>query len=1342
MTEEELLQVIEKAVIEGATELDLSGNNLTALPPEIGKLTQLKKLILGKYRYNKDGDIVDTIRNKLSYLPAEIGLLNQLEELQVVGNRLTSLPPEIGKLVNLQSLNLSFNKLSSLPPEIGKLVNLQSLNLDSNKLSSLPPEIGKLVNLQSLNLDSNKLSSLPQEIGKLVNLQSLNLSSNRLTSLPQEIGKLVNLQSLNLDRNQLSSLPQEIGKLVNLQSLYLGSNQLSSLPPEIGKLVNLQSLKLWDNQLSSLPPEIGKLVNLQSLNLDRNQLSSLPPEIGQLVNLQSLNLDRNQLSSLPPEIVQLVNLQSLYLSFNQLSSLPPEIGNLVNLQSLYLSSNQLSSLPPEIGQLVNLQSLKLWDNQLSSLPPEIGQLVNLQSLKLWDNQLSSLPPEFGQLVNLQSLNLGSNQLSSLPPEIGQLVNLQTLNLEDNQLSSLPPEFGQLVNLQSLELKGNELITLPPEIRKNGLRAILNFYKQQLEQESEDLYEAKFLIVGEGGAGKTSLANKIQNENYTLQPDEKSTEGIEVIRWHFTQTNGKDFRVNIWDFGGQEIYHQTHQFFLTKRSLYALVADTRKENTDFYWWLKVVELLSENSPVIIIKNEKQDRQCEVNERELRGEFTNLEKVLATNLATNRGLPDIKQAIQNYITRLPHVGTPLPKLWLRVRSALENDSRNYISFYEYKDFCRVNNLTDDKYQLDLSRYLHDLGVCLHFQDDSTLKHYVILKPEWGTTAVYKVLDNKNVKDNLGRFTKDNLQDIWQDSEYADMRDELLQLMMRFKLCYPIPNSPNNYIAPQLLDIDKPEYTWKETNNLIWRYEYKFMPKGIITRFIVETHPWIEQQKLVWRSGVVLNKDQTRAEVIENYNLKEIKIRVTGNRKKELLAVVTHELEKIHNSFERLQYNTLVPCNCKECEGSLTPHSYPLENLYKRLKAGRYQIECEKSYEMVDVRRLIDDVNLPSVEVERKLNPDISPLQNELSQERNKSFQNKAMINYHDFQILVTADRKIRASSEQGDEWGELQLDMKRTKQTLKLIEYLVKHEEKDADLLKGLGGELYQALFPTRIHGRLQATIAGAHADGYEVRLRLVFESPELAALPWEFLYDEATNTFLGNNTQTVLSRYVDIPLQKRDIKDASLPLKVLLVISTPSNLPQLDVAEEEKLIRDALKKYIDSGKIELDVLPEATIRNINQKLREKHYNVFHFIGHSEFENNKGCIALVDTDGKYKLLDDEGFANFFLGNRSLGLAVLNSCQGATVSNNQAFAGIAPNLVRRGIPAVVAMQYPIHDTTAKVFADEFYRTLALGYPVDAAMQTTRNAISMEVGLDKPDFATPVLYMRARDGIILSGL
>ena len=888
-----------------------------------------------------------------------------------------------------------------------------------------------------------------------------------------------------------------------------------------------------------------------------------------------------------------------------------------------------------------------------------------------------------------------------------------------------------VTADILRSLGGEYVKLANEIE------IIRGDVLQLQEEvTEPLYEAKLLIVGEGGAGKTSLAKKIEDENYILKSDEDSTEGIDVIQWKFLLSNGKECSVNIWDFGGQEIYHQTQQFFFTKSSLYVLVVDSRRENTNFYWWLKIIALLSDNSPILIVKNEKQDRQCEVNERQLRAEFLNLKEVLAMNLDTNRGLAEIKQAIQYYIARLPHVGdaSPLPKLWVRVRSAIENSSRNYISVHEYYQLCETNKLTDRKDMLRLSRYLHDIGVFLHYQDDSTLKHYLILKPEWATTAVYKVLENKTVIENLGCFSQEELADIWQDRKYNDMQDELLQLMMRFKICYQIPNRPGNYIAPQLLDINEPKYEWEKSNNLILRYKYEFMPKGIITRFIIETYPWIEQQKFAWKSGVVLNKHQTRAEIIENHNQREIKVRVSGNRKKELLTVVTHELEKIHRSFERLQYQTLVPCNCQKCVGSENPYSYPLDELHDFLKDGDYQIQCRKSRKMVDVHRLFEDVNLSPIE-----NNKDNILQQQLESEKEISLnQNQPTIKYQDFQILVDKNHNIRASSEQGDVPGELCWEKNQIKLSLQLID----SQQTNSDLLKALGRQLYQALFPDKINARFQATIASAQGNQESVRLRLIFQSPELAALPWEFLYDEDTNIFLANNTETVLSRYIDVPLQKRDIKAANLPLKVLLVISTPTDLATLDIAGEEKLIREALGKHIETGEIELDVLQSATIGNINQKLREKPYNVFHFIGHGVFENNQGSIALVDTVGKSKLLDDQSFANFFLGNSNLGLVILNSCQGATVSSNQAFAGTAPNLVRRGIPAVVAMQYSILDNTAKLFADEFYRTLALGYPVDTAIQTTRNAISMEVGLDKRDFATPVLYMRAKDGIIFSGL
>jgi hypothetical protein len=384
------------------------------------------------------------------------------------------------------------------------------------------------------------------------------------------------------------------------------------------------------------------------------------------------------------------------------------------------------------------------------------------------------------------------------------------------------------------------------------------------------------------------------------------------------------------FGGQQIYHETHQFFLTKRSLYILVADARKEDTDFYYWLNVVELLSDNSPLLIVKNEKQNIKLGINERQLRGEFTNFKETFATNLADNRGLLEILTSLKHYISNLPHVGTELPKTWVKVREALEQEQRSYISLDEYLQICQDNGFSRLKDKLQLSDYLHDLGVCLHFQKDELLMKTVILKPTWGTDAVYKVLRNPQVSQNLGKFTREDLATIWHEDKYVTMRPELLRLMMNFKLCYEIPSDPGNYIAPQLLSPEQPEYEWDESENLLLRYEYEFMPKGILTRFIVEIHPWIEQQSCVWKTGVVLNKDDARAEVIEfyRYHKGEIQIRVAGKRQRDLLTTIRYELGKIHSSYERLKSRTLVPCNCPTCKGSQTPHFYPLEVLHKFL------------------------------------------------------------------------------------------------------------------------------------------------------------------------------------------------------------------------------------------------------------------------------------------------------------------------------------------------------------------------------------------------------------------------------
>jgi GTPase SAR1 family protein len=641
------------------------------------------------------------------------------------------------------------------------------------------------------------------------------------------------------------------------------------------------------------------------------------------------------------------------------ADIPDTISQLQNLVWLDLSGNQLTIIPDSITQLKNLDRLVLSDNKLIDVPDSITQLKNLTTLILRNNKLASIPHSIIQLPKLNSLNLRSNELSEVPDSIVELQNLTELLLSENNIKNIPVSICRLEKLTLLTLNGNPIETPPPEIASKGAEDIKN-YLRQLEVEGMDhLFEAKLLIVGEAGAGKTTLVKKIEDPDYDLNKDEVSTEGIDIHRWSFPMTNGEPFWINFWDFGGQEIYHATHQFFLTKRSLYVLVADTRKEDTDFHYWLNLVELLSGSSPLLIVKNEKQNRHREINERKLRGRFTNLQKTLSTNLADGRGLGEVVNEITHYIQNLPHIGNALPNTWTKVRETLETlekDGKNYINLDQYLNICGRHGIVEKEDKLQLMGYMHDLGICLHFQDDPLLKKTVILNPEWGTDAVYKVLDNRIVIQNLGMFTRADLSNIWSDNKFANMQDELLQLMLKFGLCYQIPKSgitnSNTFIAPQLLTENQPEYDWDEVDNLLLRYTYDFMPKGIITRFIVAMHHRISDQECVWKSGVVLEKEeQTKAEVIEYYETREIRIRISGKFKRDLLVEIMLKLDEIHDLFYQLKYNKLIPCICEECRSSHEPHFFRYEVLSKFMII-RKDIQCQKSGEMVNTRKLVDN------------------------------------------------------------------------------------------------------------------------------------------------------------------------------------------------------------------------------------------------------------------------------------------------------------------------------------------------------------------------------------------------------
>jgi len=737
--------------------------------------------------------------------------------------------------------------------------------------------------------------------------------------------------------------------------------RLEKIETKKTKGLSLDNLKLID-----LPSNIKKYYFLEELDLSNNLFENIPNEIKYLTNLKYLDLSDNKISNIPNWIIELEGLETLVLSKNAISGIDLNFENLKNLTELRLDNNKFNTIPECIFNLMYINELDLSHNEIKAIPKEIKKLNNLIRLDLSFNHIEFIPPEIGNLRRLTTLNLSNNKLISIPKSINKLNNLVWLMLNNNLLSNLPEElFFLQVELKSYRglnddkrnmifLDGNPIETPPIEILNKGLGAIKNYFSEISGKEDVSLlYEAKLLIVGEPGAGKTSFSRKFLNPESSLPKDDETTRGIDISPYKFNITDEKKFIIHIWDFGGQEIYHSTHQFFLTKRSLYVLISDNRSENTQFKYWLNVIELLSDKSPLLIIQNEKQNRKRELSENEMRGRFSNLIRIMQTNLATNRGLDSIRRQIKNEVQNLPHIGSKLPKAWIAIRKQLEEESNQnpFIRDVDYFKICESNGIADKDRSRYLSEFLHDLGVFLHFQDSAILRRWLILKPTWGTDAVYRIIDNIEVINQNGWFNKYDAKRIWHEKEYEDMHEELLELMKKFELCYEIENT-GKYIIPQLLKEKRPEYELLFEESLVIKYQYMFMPKGIMTRLIVRMHKFIDNQNLVWRSGVVLEREGAIAEIIETYAEDEIVVKVAATNRKELFTIIVDALDDINSSYKEIKLNKLIPCNCTLCDESASPYFYKYDSLKTRLKKKKTTIECDISYDDVSIISMLEE------------------------------------------------------------------------------------------------------------------------------------------------------------------------------------------------------------------------------------------------------------------------------------------------------------------------------------------------------------------------------------------------------
>ncbi|MCB9113213.1 MAG: leucine-rich repeat domain-containing protein [Anaerolineales bacterium] len=782
---------------------------------------------------------------------------------------------------------------------------------------------------------------------------------------------------LNLSNMRLSELPESLGELTHLQRLTLHHNNLTLLPESLAKLTQLQYLNLSKNLLKILPTWFCTFTQLQELDLYGGFLRELPDIIQHIPQLRKLEISSNQLKSLPSWLGNMTQLQVLYLSYNTLEVLPDSLGQLTQLTELNLSYNQLTALPDSLGQLTQLTKLDIANNKLKSLPNSLGQLAQLQTLHISNNQLTALPETLGQLLQLQKTSFGNNNLAILPKSLGQLTQLNSLRVYDNLVTDLPSSLAQLKQLEELDLSDNPLN--PALQSAYNACSYKNYeplwaYLRSIEQNAEPLYEAKLVLVGEGNVGKTTLLKALKNEKGAGAPkkNERTTHGVEIdihgIKLPHPDKDGIEIQLNAWDFGGQDVYRVTHQFFFSRRSLYLLVWEPRRgvQQGQVEDWLNMIRLrVGDEARVLIVST-----HCKTGERIARIDQPVLQQqygamivgfyevdslVLDETTGEMVGIAELKKVIARESAKLEQMGMMFNNDWKAARDELLARDEPRISYSTFSGICAARGLSNIATDT-LAHLMHDLGYIVHYSDDEKLRDDVVLKPEWLTKAIGFVLEDRKTQETDGILEDNRLFEVWHDHTFTnepkynpEIYPFFLRLMEKYDVSYRLTDGNASLVAQHVPQV-RPELPWlpeqeppKDQRRIAMVCALEEDPPGLVPWMIVRTHDYaypVNAHSLHWQKGMFLSHGTHGTAMLEKRD-RDFYIYAQA-------AWPEHFMNVIHSTLEKLiadnwpgmkdRYRFMVPCP-ETVDGQPCKGRFNITGLRKSLTEGDIHVRCQE-------------------------------------------------------------------------------------------------------------------------------------------------------------------------------------------------------------------------------------------------------------------------------------------------------------------------------------------------------------------------------------------------------------------
>lgn len=687
-------------------------------------------------------------------------------------------------------------------------------------------------------------------------------------------------------------------KANQLYFLDLSGLQLTKIPIDILDLPYLLDIDLSFNQFSSLPKEINSLHRLQHINLSYNSITHIGIDFDITNTFKEINLSNNYLYSFPYELINLNDNVKIVLDNNPfLDNLPIELSSKNDFNYMYFYFESLKN---------HVDVQRLFETKLLIVGKgDVGKTTLMKTLKDYYFEVN-----IGEELTTHGININQYDSHVLFPAVRNLYDFKK-------------DFDNL-------WIGTEDSTLSDDFDNDGnIISKVNLYPEKLDHISNYSDSEYFL--------RTLF---ISNNPYH-----------EYDKIYFE----KDVKINIWDFGGQEILYSTHQFFLTKRSIYIFVWEPRadSEEESFEYWLNTISRLSNNSPIIVVMNKADIRVKNIDESSYKNRFNNIKGFFKVSCLTKEGIDELNKVINNTICNLPHIGNRLPQTWDDIRLKLKELNKNYISYSEFRSTSNIIETENTQYLID---YLNDIGDIIYFKNNIILKDFIILNPQWLVEAIYELIHSIKIQKNHGFFNSSDLSSYLNKSKYPEEKHfEILSLMEEFEICFKTIGTKNTYIIPALLQAnignEKLKSEFKNVESLKYKVQYKLIPSGLIERLICRLNNYLAENSF-WKYGAIFKNETGKALVELNKLEKNISINVIGEIKSELYTIIVHELMSIHTDLklDKTEFSQLYACNCIECINDANPYMYKRDYLLKFLKKEKQKIICYKSAESTNIRELL--------------------------------------------------------------------------------------------------------------------------------------------------------------------------------------------------------------------------------------------------------------------------------------------------------------------------------------------------------------------------------------------------------